>query len=556
VFFRFQMNADKTKNNKASKRENNFPLVRINEGEKWYEHEYNEKLDAKIKQDPAKLAEAETMATKLLERDCERAEILRKQKGQSDAGWISKVIKSGTQADKISAVQLMSQMEPVHSLSHVNSLIELLKKHRTREGIPILSALKDIFVDELLPENRKLVSFKLRPIKNLEKLSSGNIQTVEKRLILWKFEDDLKKCYDQFVQILEAIASSQIETVAIHACRIISELLTKKPEQESVLLGSLANKLGHPNKVVASSVSDFLYNVCNEHPAMRFTVVSEVERVTFRKNIPLKAQMYAAHFMSRIVFSEGDSEIAVKLLQIYFTLFKLLIKAELDNHRIVAIIMIGANRALPYAKDKVDQLMPEIDSLYKIVHVEKFSIALAALKVLFQMQSLSKSFSDRFYCTFYRRLLTVHSSTHDTEFFHLLERVILSDESNERVKAFLKRMLQLALCNPPAFATAALLLYFKVSQQKQGIIKLAKNATDALLANTIGKGMESDDEEEHYVDVDVAPKVEKKPVIQKIIYVKGKAVTKLTDPKEKKLEVKPEVNGIHGQKGWIHRKDR
>lgn len=125
--------------------------------------------------------------------------------------------------------------------------------------------------------------------------------------------------------------------------------------------------------------------------------------------------------------------------------------------------------------------MPEIDSLYKIVHVEKFSIALAALKVLFQMQSLSKSFSDRFYATFYRRLLTIHSSTHDTEFFHLLERVILSDESVERVKAFLKRMLQLALSNSPAFATAALLLYFKVSQKKEGIVKLTKKANVCFL---------------------------------------------------------------------------
>ena len=83
---------------------------------------------------------------------------------------------------------------------------------------------------------------------------------------------------------------------------------------------------------------------------MRYVVVSEVERVTFRKNIPLKAQLYAVHFLSRIIFYEGDSALAVKLLQIYFTLFKILIKAELDNHRIVAIVMIGANRALPFAK--------------------------------------------------------------------------------------------------------------------------------------------------------------------------------------------------------------
>ena len=114
--------------------------------------------------------------------------------------------------------------------------------------------------------------------------------------------------------------------------------------------------------------------------------------------------------------------------------------------------------------------------MYKIVHVEKFSIALAALKVLFQIQILNKSLSDRYYSSFYRRLLTVNSSTHDTEFFNLLERTILADDVTERAKAFLKRVLQLALCNPPAFATAALLLYFKVSQQRKGIVKLTKKA--------------------------------------------------------------------------------
>ena len=49
-------------------------MVRINEGEKWYEHEYNEKLDPTHEQDETKLAEAEARATKLFERDCERAE--------------------------------------------------------------------------------------------------------------------------------------------------------------------------------------------------------------------------------------------------------------------------------------------------------------------------------------------------------------------------------------------------------------------------------------------------------------------------------------------------
>lgn len=132
-------------------------------------------------------------------------------------------------------------------------------------------------------------------------------------------------------------------------------------------------------------MSDFLYELVEEHPNMKSIISAEVEKVIFRKNVPMKAQLYAVHFLSRIKFKKDDTEIAIKLLQIYFTLFKVLVRAEEQNNRMLAIVMIGANRAIPYAKDKLKEIMPEIDSLYKIVHVEKWAIALSALKVLFKL---------------------------------------------------------------------------------------------------------------------------------------------------------------------------
>lgn len=65
------------------------------------------------------------------------------------------------------------------------------------------------------------------------------------------------------------------------------------------------------------------------------------------------------------------------------------------------------------------------------------------------------------------------SSNHDAELFSLLEKVIIADEINGRVKAFLKRILQIALSSTPAFAGAALLLYNRVVQSKgNNLIKL------------------------------------------------------------------------------------
>lgn len=105
----------------------------------------------------------------------------------------------------------------------------------------------------------------------------------------------------------------------------------------------------------------------------------------FRKNVPLKAQLYAVHFLSRMVFKANDADLAMKLLQIYFSLFKIMVQSEEENNKILPIVMNGAYRAVPYTKERIKELMPEIDSLYKIVHLEKFSIALAALKVLFKI---------------------------------------------------------------------------------------------------------------------------------------------------------------------------
>lgn len=82
------------------------------------------------------------------------------------------------------------------------------------------------------------------------------------------------------------------------------------------------------------------------------------------------------------------------------------------------------------------------------------------------LEFFSQELSDRFYASFYRRLLTVKTSNHDVEFFALLEKVIMADEIKERVKAFLKRILQIALSSTAAFAGASLLMYSRVIQSK------------------------------------------------------------------------------------------
>lgn len=56
----------------------------------------------------------------------------------SKVKWFEEVSRAGTFADRMSVVQVRVQMSPVHSLSHVQSLLNSLHKKGLRESNSIL----------------------------------------------------------------------------------------------------------------------------------------------------------------------------------------------------------------------------------------------------------------------------------------------------------------------------------------------------------------------------------------------------------------------------------
>lgn len=114
------------------------PLIKVDKGDKWYNHLYNEKIlpEEKIAIDLVNKHDAK--ASQLLIRD---SQLSANSRGKSEANvaWITQIIKSGTSSDKISAVQLDAQIDPVHSLDHIKFLVTWLQKKTIREVIPVLS---------------------------------------------------------------------------------------------------------------------------------------------------------------------------------------------------------------------------------------------------------------------------------------------------------------------------------------------------------------------------------------------------------------------------------
>ena len=69
-------------------------------------------------------------------------------------------------------------------------------------------------------------------------------------MIVWFFEDKLKRQYADLVQALEQAASNSLMHHKRLGLNTIFDLLRSKPEKEQELLALLVNKLGDPERKV------------------------------------------------------------------------------------------------------------------------------------------------------------------------------------------------------------------------------------------------------------------------------------------------------------------
>jgi len=87
---------------------------------------------------------------------------------------------------------------------------------------------KELFLEDLLPPDRKLIPFESRA----PQLQSAT----KKQLIKWIFEDKLKAFYLSFVEALKKMAGDTVEKLRGKALSIVHQLLVAHPELEEVCL--------------------------------------------------------------------------------------------------------------------------------------------------------------------------------------------------------------------------------------------------------------------------------------------------------------------------------
>ncbi|KAJ6259515.1 Ribosome biogenesis protein NOC1 [Drechslerella dactyloides] len=449
----------------------------------------------------------------------------------SNLKFLSEIMKSGTVEDKISALTIVCTDSPLHTYKTLESLLNLAKKKSRNQTIASLTAIKDLFANgTVLPSDRKLLPFGKQPLAQLlayEK-ANGASQIFKAYLLLWSFEDWLKDFYFEVLKTLEIVANDEgVTWVRQKAVEMVFELLKQKPEGEVNLMRLLVNKLGDPDRKVASKTSHLLLQLMVAHPAMKSTIISSIESDALLKSSKnAHAKYYSIITLNQTILTRADDHVANQLLNIYFALFadilgqtkapppkqvkpadgKLSKKAkkrldqdkkdaaldEEHNSKLISGVLTGVNRAFPFASIDDDVFNKHLDTLFRITHGSNFNTSLQALTLIFQVSSSKQMVSDRFYRSLYESLLDPRLSTSSKQamYLNLLFRALKSDHRLARVQAFVKRIVQTAAMHQPPFICGVLYLL----RELEGTFPTLKNVLD--------KPLEDDSDEEVFRDVD------------------------------------------------------
>lgn len=452
--------------------------------------------------------------------------------------------KASTLSDRISAVTLLLQSSPLHNLKPLELLMSMSGKPSREESSRATRALADWFASGGGLGTDKLHYFRDQPElpQAAAAYKSGVTDQLKTCLCLWAFEDYLKRTYFAFVQLLERQTHDTLVFMRRQAVTQVYVLLRDKSEQEHNLLRLLTNKLGDPDRSVASKASTHLMELLQVHPAMKPIVLREVSEAVLRSQQPsagqhVKGNQHATYYgvltLNQTLFVESDAPLANDIFTVYFQLFDVCLQEEeqpdaesepakdkkrwRDRHkatpasqnkaasdvynRLLAGILTGIRRVFPFTTLSTDALDRHLDTLFRITHTHSFNIAIQALQLIFQVaigtssngeaaRGFSPHVADRYYRILYDSLLDSRLATTSKQamYLNLVYKSIKADADPERVKALVKRLCQILNVQEPPFIVGALVLLGELLKAKPGL--------RAMLTEAEEEGVE------HFEDVD------------------------------------------------------
>ncbi|KAF8646008.1 hypothetical protein AX16_007434 [Volvariella volvacea WC 439] len=255
----------------------------------------------------------------------------------SEASFLARMTSSGTLSDRLSALTLLIQSSPLHNTKALEALKSMAERGKGKGGrdecLKALRCIVDWWIGGGGPD-RKLKYFCDQPLLHPA--------VTDQHLLVWYFEDWLKKYFFSVLEIAEALSLDALPYVRTQSLAQIYNLLREKPEQEQNLLRLLVNKLGDTEK-----------SLLQAHPSMKAVVIREVIALVMRPqggssfklkespskhirfsdhdgepkpkktvNANLHAKYYSIITLNQIVLSQADREAALQLIDVYFEIFQ------------------------------------------------------------------------------------------------------------------------------------------------------------------------------------------------------------------------------------------
>ena len=380
------------------------------------------------------------------------------QNGQSakDEHWVENTMRKGTLKDRIAAMAVTLSGDPLHKFYALDGLMSMVGcstsdsgsgggKTNSRVAQLTAEALEDLFINTLLPPNRKLLTLAQRPLSQYEdeynnnpnddnedivesgnkkknknrKKSSSSSSNVKKTLsprilLLWRFEELIREKYDLYLrQYMAQTLQDGVELQKIATLRSASNLLSSNPEGEIQLLNMMVNKLGDPEKKTVAAAGHQLRIVLQEHTNMQTVVAREVQQLAHRPQLSPKALYNCIVFLNQLQLRKptatetetADSHtfsLPASLIKTYFRLFEVAVaqdkikkrkkssskSSSLDGtmkSRLLSALLTGVNRAHPYLPEKDRDMEEHVDALYRIVHTSPPGACTQALMLLFHL---------------------------------------------------------------------------------------------------------------------------------------------------------------------------
>ncbi|XP_076236757.1 nucleolar complex protein 1 isoform X2 [Calliopsis andreniformis] len=446
---------------------------------KWYEEFSKREEPCKHSKSEAEVSNLKAEAKKYLDAEISLFQLKESKTRDSEKTWLKTALTQGTISDKVAAAIILVQDNPKYNLARLTMLLNQVRSTKHSQCIMTIKSIRDLFLNDLLHPKFKLLKFEDQNLNEIDQDNSTDtiIKTdVSKKKLMahWYFEDQLRESYEHFIASLATIASDTVDANREAAISVMTDLLIGNAEQEHKLLQLIINKIGDPSTKVGSKVIFCMNKLLHEHPNMKLIVLREVEKLLFRKNVAQRTQYYAICLLTQFILSKEDEEVASTLMEVYFAFFKACLKKGEPDSRMMAAILTGVNRAYPFAKMDSNILNNHIDSVYKVVHIGSFNVSLNALNLLHQATGKDEAQSDRFYSTFYRKLLDpqIGIANKRAVFLNLLFRVLQQDKKIQRLYAFIKRTLQIALYFPANMSCAILYIVSKILWTHKELLNL------------------------------------------------------------------------------------